>query len=95
MPLRAAATSCKLEASAREASGAWLASRSSSNRETVLNTEHVQRSKLRIETRLKLLSKWFPKKYGDKLDVTSAGNELKQTVVINTTPDIAKNIEGL
>ena len=34
-----------------------------------LNTEHVQRSKLRIETRLKLLAKWNPKKWGDKLDV--------------------------
>lgn len=32
----------------------------------VLDSEHVQRSKLRIETRLKLLSKWSPKKYGDK-----------------------------
>lgn len=33
------------------------------------NAEHVQRSKLRIETRLKLLAKWNPKKYGDKVDV--------------------------
>lgn len=39
-----------------------------------LNGEHVQRSKLRIETRLKLLSKWDPKRYGEKLDLTS-GNE--------------------
>lgn len=31
-----------------------------------LNGEHVQRSKLRIETRLKLLAKWNPKKWGDK-----------------------------
>lgn len=31
-----------------------------------LNAEHVQRSKLRIETRLKLLAKWNPKKYGDR-----------------------------
>lgn len=35
----------------------------------VLNGEHVQRSKLRIETRLKLLSKWNPKKYGDRVAV--------------------------
>jgi hypothetical protein len=39
-----------------------------------LNTEHVQRSKLRIDTRLKLLAKWNPKKYGDRqiidMDVT-------------------------
>ena len=32
-----------------------------------LNGEHVQRSKLRIETRLKLLAKFNPKKYSDKI----------------------------
>lgn len=31
------------------------------------NGEHVQRAKLRIETRLKLLAKWDPKRYGDRL----------------------------
>lgn len=41
-----------------------------------LDREHVQRSKLRIETRLKLLAKWDPKRYGDKLDVTSDGKAL-------------------
>jgi len=34
-----------------------------------LNAEHVQRSKLRIETRLKLLAKWNPKKYGERVAV--------------------------
>lgn len=34
-----------------------------------LNSEHVQRSKLRIETRLKLLAKWNPKKYGERVQV--------------------------
>lgn len=34
--------------------------------------EHVQRSKLRIETRLKLLAKWDPKRYGDKLAIGGA-----------------------
>lgn len=33
----------------------------------VYDAEHVQRSKLRIETRLKLLAKWNPKKYGDRI----------------------------
>jgi hypothetical protein len=33
------------------------------------NTEFIQRSKLRIETRLKLLAKWNPKKWGDKVDL--------------------------
>lgn len=34
-----------------------------------LNGEHVQRSKLRIETRLKLLAKWNPRKWGEKVDL--------------------------
>jgi hypothetical protein len=38
----------------------------------VVDHDHIQRSKLRIETRLKLLAKWNPKKYGDRL--THAGD---------------------
>jgi hypothetical protein len=38
-----------------------------------LNGDHVQRSKLRIETRLKLLAKWDPKRYGDRLDLNHSG----------------------
>ena len=34
-----------------------------------LNSEHIQRSKLRIETRLKLLAKWSPKRYGERVQV--------------------------
>lgn len=34
-----------------------------------LNGEHVQRSKLRIETRLKLLAVWNPRKWGAKVDM--------------------------
>lgn len=33
----------------------------------VPNPELVMRSRLRVDTRLKLLAKWNPKKYGDKL----------------------------
>lgn len=39
----------------------------------VLDSEHVQRSRLRIDTRLKLLSKWNPKKYGDKVQSEVSG----------------------
>lgn len=39
----------------------------------VLNGEHVQRSKLRIDTRLKLLAKWDPKRYGEKQQVEHSG----------------------
>lgn len=38
-----------------------------------LNGEHVQRSKLRSDTRKWLLSKMLPKVYGDKLDLNHSG----------------------
>lgn len=41
--------------------------------EKVLDAEHVQRSKLRIETRLKLLAKWSPRKYGEKVGLEHSG----------------------
>ncbi len=40
-----------------------------------LNSEHVQRSKLRIDTRKWALSKMQPKKYGDKLDLNHGGHD--------------------
>ncbi|MEN6644605.1 MAG: terminase [Armatimonadia bacterium] len=43
------------------------------------NSEVIQRSKLRVETRLKLLAKWSPKKYGDKLDVNHSGHIAQPT----------------
>lgn len=39
----------------------------------VANSEFIQRSKLRVETRLKLLSKWDPKRYGEKVQHTGDG----------------------
>lgn len=42
----------------------------------VKTEDAIQRSKLRVETRLKLLAKWSPEKYGDK----------KQVDVTNITP---------
>ena len=52
--------------------------------------------KLQIWTRLQLLSKWNPKKYGDKLDVTSDGKAINQSVVVPTkdTATDVNNIEG-
>lgn len=38
-----------------------------------LNGEHVQRSRLRIDTRKWYLSKIMPKKYGDRLEVANTG----------------------
>lgn len=51
----------------------------------VLNTEHVQRSKLRVDARKWVVSKMNPKKFGDKVDVTSGdkplSNEIKVDIV--------------
>ena len=46
-----------------------------------INGDHVQRSKLRIETRLKLLAKWNPKKWGER-----------QTVDMNVTNPVADRL---
>lgn len=57
-----------------------------------LNKEHVQRSKLRIETRLKLLAKWNPKKWGEKVDVNHGGQEgnpIKATTKVVIVPSKA------
>lgn len=48
----------------------------------VPNSAAVQRSKLRVDTRKWLLSKLAPKVYGDKLDVTTDGKEIKPTTTI-------------
>jgi hypothetical protein len=74
---------------ADDATNDWMEKRSQDG-ETMgaaLNGEHVQRSKLRIETRLKLLSKWDPKRYGDKVqtELTGAGGG-PVSVLINFAP---------
>lgn len=43
---------------------------------TVLDQEHVQRSRLRVDTRKWYLSKVLPKVYGDKVDMTTNGKDL-------------------
>lgn len=47
----------------------------------VVNSDVVQRAKLRIDTRLKLLAKWNPKKWGEKqsvdMNVTTTEVEFK------------------
>lgn len=44
--------------------------------ESRLDSASVQWAKNRVETRLKLLAKWDPRRYGDKLDLTSGGEKL-------------------
>lgn len=54
---------------------------------------HIQEKKLRIDTRLKLLAKWNPKKWGDKMDLTSGGDKLPQ-VTVNVPPLLNTEVQG-
>lgn len=55
----------------------------------------IQRSKLRIETRLKLLAKWDPKRYGDKITQEHTGadggpvqiEKIERVIVRPANPD--------
>ena len=48
---------------------------------TVVDSEHIQRSRLRVDTRKWYLSKVLPKKFGEKLDVTSGDKPLAAPII--------------
>ncbi len=53
-----------------------------SDKGPAFDAEHVQRSKLRVETRLKLLAKWDPKRYGERQHVEhSGGVDIASTIL--------------
>ena len=54
----------------------------------VIDSEHVQRSKLRIDARLKLLACWSPKRYGNKQTV-DVGNKENETLKIESNAENA------
>lgn len=53
-----------------------------------LNSEAIQRSKLRVDARKWVASKLIPKKYGDKVDLTSKGEALSS---VTQTADEDRN----
>lgn len=55
-----------------------------SNTYNIEDKEVTNRSKLRVETRKWLMSKMLPKKYGDKVDVTSDGKAIKGNSIMFT-----------
>ncbi len=61
---------------ADDGSNDWMErQRQDGSTETVLDHEHVQRSRLRVDSRKWLMSKLAPKKYGDKVDLTHTGKD--------------------
>lgn len=55
-----------------------------SDKGKAFNSEHVQRSKLRVETRMKLLACWASSKYGPKVQVDAS---LTQTTDLSKLSD--------
>lgn len=77
---------------ADDGSNDWMEINKGGYKTTIVDQEAVQRSKLRVETRKWIASKLKPKKYGDKLDVTS-GN--KPIPLLNAIYDNNSNKENI
>lgn len=70
-----------------DATNDWMTRRNSEGEEyEVVNQEHIQRSRLRVDTRKWLLSKALPKMYGDKVALTDAEGGPVQIVVQSGVP---------
>lgn len=52
---------------------------------TKVNHENIQRSRLRVDARKWILAKMAPKKYSDKIDVTSNGENIEDKKTISIT----------
>lgn len=59
----------------------------------MLNGDHVQRSRLRIDTRMRLIGKWLPKVYGDR--TTLAGDPDAPLAQNLSDEQLAQRIEAL
>lgn len=62
-----------------EMASSWGENSGSEHRDSA----HVSWLKNRAEMRLKLLAKWNPKKWGDKVDVTSDGKQVGLAIAID------------
>lgn len=63
---------------------------SGDNKREVADTEWISRSKLRVETRLKLLAKWDPKRYGDKVTQEHTGQLAIESITRRVVDPSAK-----
>lgn len=60
----------------------WMEVEYKDNTVWKVNNEAVQRSRLRVDTRKWIMSKMKPKKYGDKVDVTSGGDKITGNTIV-------------
>lgn len=80
---------------ADDGSNDWMEEEFRGQTRTVLNREAIERSKLRADVRKWYASKLKPKKYGDKLDLTTDGKELPAPLfgALNVTVDTQNQAE--
>jgi len=77
---------------ADDGSNDWMLVHKGNSSYYAVDNEAVQRSKLRVETRKFLMAKMKPKKYGEKLDLTSRGKRIETTpLVVSTIKSRAEN----
>jgi hypothetical protein len=71
----------------------WVERENQRTHETyvAVNEEAIARARLRIDSRFRLMAKQAPKKYGDKLDVTSQGDKIAPAYII-LSPEAAEKI---
>lgn len=79
---------------ADDGSNDWMKRQNSdgSTGDIILNGEHVQRSRLRLDTRKWMLSKVLPKIYGDKITQEHTGKDGKDLVPEHSNRHIARGI---
>jgi hypothetical protein len=58
-----------------------------------LNGEHIQRSRLRIDTRLRLIGKWNRKIYGDKVNVENT-TKVEEASTEDLIAELKSQLEG-
>lgn len=68
---------------ADEGTNDWMKKNDPANPGYALNGEHVQRSRLRIDTRKWFASKLLPKKYGDRQEVHHSGSVDLATTILD------------
>lgn len=75
----------------------WMERNYGEHETWVTNGEALQRSKLRVDTRKFLMAKMKPKRYGEKIDVTSGGEPIKGNTLVFTDfkPNAADSQQGL
>lgn len=81
---------------ADDGSNDWMVREGKDGAESwVLNGEHVQRSRLRVDTRKWLLSKMLPKVFGDKMTNEVVGKDGKDLMPEPSSRDLARAVVNI